>query len=147
MKTFLTLSIVGLFVAIIYSCNCEQSENNLGCNLYIMEGDCVEDRIIVYCNSIEFCDCYAGSCVIPSSARHMRNGKYSEYVESARANDDWISVKIKQIVKDKYNYWVIIKDDDLENLDRYNSDFDSILQSHIYGPVEDPEEFLFLLNR
>jgi hypothetical protein len=56
-------------------------------------------------------------------------------------------VKIKQIVKDKYNYWVIIKDDDLENLDRYNSDFDSILQSHIYGPVEDPEEFLFLLNR
>lgn len=139
-RKFLLKSIALLSLTFI-SCNLAQKDYYLGCNLYIMDGDRVEDRIIVYCTSNFLNDCYGGIYVVPTYNRHMKNGKYSEYVENAISNDACVLVKTKQIELDKYNYWIIIKDQKLNNLTRFNLCNDSIIQSYVYGPVDDPRQF------
>jgi hypothetical protein len=114
------------------SCN-EWYNHPLGNHLSLWDGDTKEDRIIVYCEG----RCYGGIYVVPTYARHYDSSgqKYAEYVEEATSNKRWVIVKTYQIQEKKENYWLISKDFNIENLDCAKANCDSILQSHVTGPL------------
>lgn len=113
-------------------------DNDLGDNFSLLEGDRTEDRVIVYCSGRSVGACIAGTFIVPSYLRHMdTNGHYAEYVETAKSNDDFIIAKTNQIKDKKANYWIINKDLEIANCD--NIDCDSIIQSHVLGPLDQSE--------
>src|SRR5215203_2650211 len=120
-------------------CNCGRQmwgDNDLGDNFSLMEGDRTEDKIIVYCSGRSAGVCMAGTFIVPSYSRHMdTQGHYAEYVETAKSNDDFIIVKTNQIKEKKANYWIIDKDLKIANCDKINCD--SIIQSHVLGPLDE----------
>ena len=82
----------------------------------IMEGDKVEDRVIVYCSSRSLSSCYSGIYIVPTYARHYDNkGKFAEYVEFAKSNKNWIIATTVEIANSNINYWIINKNFSLES--------------------------------
>lgn len=124
--------IIALLVFFTVSCN-EWYNHPLGNNLSLWEGDKKEDRIIVYCEG----NCHGGIYVIPTYERHYDSSgqHYAEYVETATSNKKWIIVKTLQIKEKRENYWIISKGFDITHLDCSKSNCDSILQSHVTGPL------------
>jgi hypothetical protein len=125
------------FIALIFlsaSCNEMWGEYSLGNHLSLWGNDKKEDRIIVYCEQ----DCHGGIYVVPTYARHYDSTgqQYAEYVETATSNKDWVIVKTFQIKDKKENYYIVSKDFNIENLDCAKSNCDSILQSHVAGPLD-----------
>src|SRR6266498_5477928 len=105
MKTYLLLNIVAL-TSILSSC----TSNNLGDNIYLLEGDRKEDRIIVECTGKSFGDCVAGRYLIPRSyEEHFNNGNYSEFVDKVKTNSDYIIATTISVNNDKKKYWIIDK--------------------------------------
>lgn len=129
-----------LFISILL-CNCGRQAwgaNDLGDNFSLLEGDRTEDRVIVYCSGRIAGACTGGTYIVPSYARHMdTDGRYAEYVETAKSNDDFIIAKTNQVQDKRVNYWIINKDFQINNCD--NSNCDSIIQSHVLGPLEKSE--------
>jgi hypothetical protein len=114
-------------------------DNDLGDNFSLLEGDRIEDRIIVYCSGRSGGACMAGTYIVPVYSRHMDSaGHYAEYVETAKSNDDFIVAKTL-LVKDKTaNYWIINKDFKIDSCEKINCD--SLIQTHVVGPL-DKDEF------
>jgi hypothetical protein len=109
--------------------------NWLGENLLLWEGDKKEDRVIVYCNVKTFGRCDGGIFVIPTYERHMVNGVYNEYVIGARSNAKWIIATSLLIKNHQLNYWIINKDFNINKVDCIRINCDSVIQSHIKGPL------------
>lgn len=117
------------------SCREIWGDHPLGNNLSLLEGDKKEDRIIVYCSN-KGGICTGGVHVLPKYERQFdAQGHYAEYVEVAVSNKEWIAVKTFQIKEKKENYWFISKDFNLGNINCETINCDSILQSHIIGPL------------
>ena len=113
-------------------------DNDLGDNFSLLEGDRTEDRVIVYCSGRSAGACMAGTFIVPSYSRHMdTEGYYAEYVENATSNHDFIIAKTNKIKDKRANYWIINKDFKIDNCDNINCD--SIIQSHILGPLDQNE--------
>lgn len=125
-------SILALLVFFTASCK-EWYNHPLGNHLSLWEGDKKEDRIIVYCEA----NCHGGIYVIPTYERHYDSSRqhYAEYVETAASNKKWVVVKTFQIKEKRENYWIVSKDFDITNLDCSKANCDSILQSHVIGPL------------
>ena len=93
-------------IAIYSSC----SSNNLGDNIYLLDGDRKEDRIIVNCTGKSFGDCITGTYLIPRKyEEHFINGRYSEYVDNAKANDDYVIASTVCLGSNGKPYWIIDK--------------------------------------
>ena len=104
-KLLLLLNIITL-IGILSSCN----SNNLGNNIYLLEGDRKEDRIIVECTGKSFSDCIGGTYLIPKSYKeHISNGYYSEFVDNAKANEDYIFASTVCVNNGIRRYWIIDK--------------------------------------
>jgi hypothetical protein len=117
--------------SVISSCN----SNNLGDNIYVLEGDRKEDRIIVECTGKSFGDCIAGDYLIPRTyAEHFDNGEYSEFVDSAKANGDFIIASTVSVKSGTKSYWII--DKKKKRLDRRNGG----ALPFVLGPL-DPKAF------
>ncbi len=113
-------------------------DNDLGNNFSLMEGDRTEDRIIVYCSGRSAGACMAGTPIVPVYSRHMDSGgHYAEYVETAKSNDNFIIAKTLQVKDKRANYWIINKDFSIANCDKISCD--SIIQSHVFGPLDKNE--------
>ena len=113
-------------------------DNDLGDNFSLLEGDKVQDRVIVYCSGRSSGACFGGTPIVPTYyGQFDENGHYAEYVENAKSNNKFI---IAQTLKLKYkekNYWIISKDMKIENCEKINCD--SIIQSHVLGPMDSSE--------
>jgi hypothetical protein len=113
-------------------------DNDLGDNFSLLEGDRTEDRVIVYCSGRSAGACMAGTFIVPSYSRHMdADGRYAEYVETAKSNEEFIIAKTTQLKDKRANYWIINKDFKIDNCDNINCD--SIIQSHVSGPLDQSE--------
>jgi hypothetical protein len=126
-----------LLIILFSTISCRQmwGDNDLGDNFSLLEGDRIEDRIIVYCSGRSAGACMAGTPIVPIYSRQFdNNGHYAEYVEIAKANDKFIIAQTLQIKNNKENYWIIFKGFKIENCDKANCD--SIVQSHVVGPME-----------
>lgn len=126
-----------ILIALLLCTSCNFFGNHsLGNNFVLLEGDKIEDRVIVYCSGYSYGDCKGGSYVIPTYANHYDDkGRYREYVEMAKSNKDWIVAKSIQIKNKKENYWIVSKDFEIKNLDCDKIHCDSIIQSHVTGPL------------
>ncbi len=123
------------FLLVLSSASCNEWYNHpLGNHLSLWDGDGDKDRIIVYCEG----NCHGGIRVLPTYERSTNNG---EYVESATSNKKWVIAKTLQVKDNKENYYIIniSKDFDIENVDCAKVNCDSILQSHVTGPLSLPE--------
>ncbi|GAB3433083.1 hypothetical protein [Niabella aquatica] len=130
--------IIVLFALFTTSCNWWSDiwgNHQLGSHLSLWEGDRKEDRVIAYCTSQSGGACVSGIYVVPSAERNMVNGKYAEYVEEATSNKKWVIAKTLQIKDNKENYYIISKDFNIEGADCAKANCDSILQSHVTGPL------------
>jgi hypothetical protein len=114
----------------ISSCCSLSGSHKLGNNIFLLEGDRIEDRIVVYCTSKNNDCCQSGSYLIPKSYEtHFEGRSYSQYVEKVENNNKWIiaqSLKIDNSIK---QFWIIDKnfgkDDEYEKV-----------QSYVYGPFD-----------
>jgi hypothetical protein len=113
-------------------------DNDLGDNFSLLEGDRMEDRLIVYCDGRSAGACTTGTPIVPVYSRHMDSaGRYAEYVETAKSNDNFIIAKTLQVMDKRANYWIIDKNFSIDNCDKINCD--SIIQSHVFGPLDKNE--------
>jgi hypothetical protein len=130
-----------IILAITQSCNCEfYGSHDLGNNFALLEGDRVEDRVIVYCSGKENNCCTGGTYVIPSFDQHYYpDGTYREYVLKAESTEDWIVAKTK-LKTEEIRYWLIRKNF-LSAPDIKNSDFEDgeetleLIKKNITGPM------------
>lgn len=94
---------------ILLSCS-DSPKNNLGNNFYIMEGDRIEDNVMVYCTGIDVTGCYAGIYVVPSYETHYDSvGLYNSYVVGAAVNDNIIVIETFQKSTSDTSYWLVDK--------------------------------------
>ena len=116
-----------------YSCNdCKSwGDNNLGGKFTLLEGDRQEDRIIVYCTSNSKC-CHAGISIIPSKDF----GITKAWVEKAEFNERWIIANSFLRNGEELGFWIIDKDYELDLSKCEEVDCDSIIQSHVIGPLD-----------
>ena len=117
-----------LCVLTISSCCSLSGSHKLGNNIFLLEGDKIEDRIIVYCTSKSNGCCQSGSYLIPKSYEtHFKGRSYSQYVEKTEKNNKWIIVQSLKIDESIKQFWIIDKgfgkDDNYEKV-----------QSYVYGP-------------
>lgn len=127
MKNILLAVTIVTLICILSSCN----SNNLGDNIYLLEGDKNEDRIIVECTGKSFRDCITGTYLIPRSyEEHFNNGKYSEFVDNVKSSGDYIIASTVSVHSDIKKYWII--DKKKKRLDK-NIDNESYF---IVGPLD-----------
>lgn len=114
--------------------SCSDS-SDLGNNLFLLEGDKKEDRVIVYCTGKDFSGCYSGSYMIPTYNEHMKNGSYNEYVELVHFDKNWIIVRSVQMEPSSRNYWIVNKNFgfDWSKCDEF--DCIEAIRSKIIGPL------------
>ncbi|MBP6871377.1 MAG: hypothetical protein KBC43_05170 [Bacteroidales bacterium] len=90
MRMGIIKSILLIIILILNSCNyCRLfGDNKLGGNFSLLEGDKIEDRMIIYCTGRSAGCCYTGIPVIPS-----RSDSLTHYVLDAVYDDKWILAK------------------------------------------------------
>ncbi|MBS0027948.1 hypothetical protein ACTJJ0_04750 [Chitinophaga sp. 22321] len=137
-KNTVQFSICLLFTLLLNACDCGiWGAHDLGDKLTLLEGDKTEDRIIVYCTDKSGECCRGGISVVPSQERHYdTNGNYAEYVLTAKSNEKFVVTKTIQLKDKKENYWVISKGFNIMDLNCDKINCDSIIQSHIIGPLD-----------
>ena len=124
---FLLISLFILFCC--YSCCSFFGSYDLGNGFVLLDGDRIEDRIVVFCTPKENKCCNSGSYVIPKSyAEHMLNGKYEEYVKRALSNDYWIIAETYKISTKENRFW-IIRARNLNDKSSYEK-----VKPKVYGP-------------
>ena len=106
MKNLILLPAVVTMITVLSGCD----SNSLGDNIYLLEGDRKEDRIIVECTGKSFGDCKGGTYLIPRSyEEHFHDGKYSEFVDKVKSDDDYVIACTIGVNNDVKRYWVIDK--------------------------------------
>ena len=139
-------TIIILSVLLFTSCNCEfYGSHDLGNNFTLLEGDKLEDRAIVFCSpKKENKCCNGGSYVIPTYENHYNDeGRYTEYVETAKSNENWIIAK-SILVEDKTaQFWIIDKNfildtkyEDWPLSEENGKYFSEFVQSRVAGPLD-----------
>jgi hypothetical protein len=126
-------AIMVLLLALIFSgTSCRQmwGDHPLGNNLDLLEGDHIQDRVIVYCTGKSGGACTGGMRVIPSN-----KDSATWYVQSAECNDKWVVAKAMNRNK-SISYWLINKDFNIDLLNCEKIDCDSVLQCHVIGPLD-----------
>ncbi|MET0637781.1 MAG: hypothetical protein ABWZ25_17255 [Chitinophagaceae bacterium] len=133
MSKKLCYSILQVFALAILSCNGISGEYSLGNHLSLWDNEKKEEKVIVYCEG----DCYGGIYVVPSYERHYDSSKqhYAEYIDEVTFDKKWVLAKTVQMTENKENYYIINKGFNIENLDCAKANCDSILQSHVIGPL------------
>ncbi len=129
--------IVLLFLCILSSCNyCESfGSYELGSNLVLLDGDRLEDRIIVRCTNRSSGCCGGGEYILPTYEEHYNlNGKYREYVLQAKSDEKWIIVQTKIIEDDVHRYWFIDKSFSVDSLDCYQVNCSEVILENRFGP-------------
>lgn len=128
-----SLPIFVLLTAI--SCGQLWGDNDLGGNFSLLEGDRIEDRVIVYCSGRNAGACTGGTFIVPAYSRHMdKKGHYAEYVETAKSNDKFIIARTIQLKDETRNYWIVYKDLNIENCNDILCDSTKVL-----GPLNETE--------
>ena len=125
--------ILYLILFLLGSCNAISGEYSLGNHLSLWDNDKNEERIIVYCEG----DCNGGIYVVPTYERHYDSDKQhvAEYVEKATSNKKWVIAKTIRVKEKMEAYYIINKDFDITGVDCAKANCDSILQSHVIGPM------------
>lgn len=121
LKSMVRHNSFSIFIALIFSSCWQQiwGDNVLGDNFSLLEGDRIEDRLIVLCSGRSAGACYAGTPIVPIYSRHMdSNGHYAEYVETAKSNKDFIVAKTLQVKDKRENYWIINIGFSIDNCDK-----------------------------
>lgn len=143
------LFIVILFV--LYSC---KTNNNLGNNFYLLEGDRKEDRVIVFCSNKNGIGCDGGLYVVPSYKNHFDSkGNYSEYVLSAKSDKNWIIVETEMVNEKTERYWLVNKHFYMDKNKCDQIDCNSLIQEHVLGPFTHVEllshlkEYKIMINQ
>lgn len=129
--------LLSIFLLTMMSCDhCEMLGSfELGNNLVLLEGDRIEDRIIVRCTGRSKECCKGGEYILPIYSEHYdANGKYREYVIEAKSDNDWVIAQTGVVQSDTVRYWYINKNFSLENVDCQKVKCDSIVLSHRAGP-------------
>lgn len=116
-------------IFLLISCNWISGEYPLGSNLSLWDNDKEKTAIIVYCEG----NCHGGIQVLPTRESQTNNG---EYVEEAIANKQWAIAKTNMLKNNKESFYIISKNFDIKGLDCSRINCDSILQSHIVGPMD-----------
>jgi hypothetical protein len=117
------------------SCGQLWGDHDLGDNFSLLEGDKVQDRVIVYCSGRSFDACRGGTAIVPVYSRQFdKDGDYAEFVETAEADDKFIIVRTLKVKDKGINYWIIDKDFKIQDCDKLNCD--SIIQSKVIGPLD-----------
>ncbi len=139
-KLFRNISIISVFIVILFIC-CSRfwGTYKLGNNLYMWDGDCKEDRIIVFNNKVsnDIFGITRGANVIPPYDQWINPpiGYYREYVETASHNEKWIIVKsyLKSYSEkeSKINYWIIDK-----NFNPNTITAEKIVALYLIGPMD-----------
>jgi len=113
----------------------------LGSGFILSEGDKIEDRAIIFCNTNKSC-CNGGTYVIPSSGE-----QYYSYVDYVNHNNDWIFVSTIQIKDHSKKYWIISKKK-IKNIKPTQENIDDIIGKSIMGPMkyEDWQKKIRLMN-
>jgi hypothetical protein len=124
--------ILVLVLATSYSC-IFLTNNNLGNNFSLLEGDKIEDRIIVYCTGESLGSCYSGVPVIPS-----REDTLTLYVIEAKSDADWIIAKTKSLDK-TIKYWIVDKRFKMQFEYDDEGKFYESIQKQVNGPYEKDE--------
>lgn len=145
---FIPLVLILLFSACNY-CGDFWGAYDLGNKLTLLDGDKTEHRVIVYCMGKSGGCCTGGMYVIPSVGN-----QYYMYVDKAKSNDNWVIARtipimenieyaisnkkeaIDKTIPTKESYWIISKDFSIENLNCDEVNCDSIVQSHVIGPLD-----------
>ena len=96
-----------VLIGLLSSCN----SDNLGDNIYLLEGDRREDRVIVQCTGKSFGDCIAGTYLIPMAyEEHFdKNGDYSKFVDSVKSDNDYVIATTISVSNGIKTYWIIDK--------------------------------------
>jgi hypothetical protein len=124
--------IIWLFAMMFFSCSF-WDDNNLGNNFSLLEGDKIEDRLIVYCSGRSLGCCNSGIPVIPS-----REDTLNLYVIEAKSNKDWIIVKTKSTDK-TIKYWAVDKNFKMKPEYDDGGKFYEFIQTRVIGPFEKNE--------
>lgn len=117
-----------VFVLFMVSCNWILGEYPLGNHLSLWDNDKEKTAIIVYCEG----DCHGGIQVLPIRERQTSSG---EYVAEATSDKKWVIAKTYVKSEEQENYYIISKDFDITGFDCAKANCDSILQSHVVGPL------------
>ena len=121
------------------SCNLQGYTGNypLGNHLWLWDNDRKEEKIIVYCEG----DCNGGIYVVPTYKRHYDSIKhnFSEYVEAAVSDKNWVVAKTLKIKEHRNLYYIISKAFNIEHVNCSKVNCDSILQSCVIGPLSKNE--------
>lgn len=124
------LVILIIFLAVLESCQFYE-EKDLGNDLILWESDAGKGQYdIVHCGGYSFGSCKGGIYVVPNT-----EGRYSMYVETAKSNDKWVIAKTIYVENQRESYWVIGKNFNLKNVNCLEVSCDSIIQSHVTGPL------------
>ncbi len=129
---------IGVFILIFFTNSCNElwGDHKLGNNFSLLEGDKIQDRVIVYCAPAEAETCTGGTFVVPTYKRHMISGNYAEYVDIAKSNKKYIIVKTVSNMNDEKYFYIIDKEFSLKNLNCDSINCDSIIQAHVIGPMD-----------
>ncbi|APD07418.1 hypothetical protein UJ101_01911 [Flavobacteriaceae bacterium UJ101] len=138
MKRIYIYTLFFISIVIFNSCsNCKTwGDNNLGGEFTLLEGDKINDRIIIYCIGRENPkDCCTGGIpIVPS-----REDKKVDYIELTKYDDRWIIAKGINFDKTQ-GYWIIDKKFDTSWKYDDNGLFYSRIQNHVFGPFD---KFIF----
>jgi hypothetical protein len=122
---------VSLLALIFSGTSCRQmwGDHPLGNNLDLLEGDHIQDRVIVFCTGKSGGSCVSGIPVIPSY-----KDLATWYVQVAESNEKWVIAMAMNRNKSN-SYWIINKNFKVDLSNYGKTDCDSILQSHVIGPL------------
>lgn len=145
MKSIFNFILIISGIILIGSCtNCKEwGDNNLGGEFTLLEGDKINDRIIIYCIGREKPDdcCTGGIPIIPS-----REDKRVDYIESAKYDNRWVIAKGIHFDK-TISYWILNKDFDTSWEYDDGGIFYNRIQSNVYGPFDELAFFRELEER
>jgi len=127
-------SLIFLFfisISNVFNCCDLYGNKELGNRFTLFARDSPEGQYdLIYCARYDIGGCVSGAYVLPTA-----DTKYDMYVPTAKSNDKWIIAKTIQVEDNKENYWIIEKFS-LEDIDCWEINCDSIIQSHVMGAFD-----------
>lgn len=147
-QNFNNMKILRVTAAFIILLSCSDStKNNLGNNFYIMEGDRMEDKVMVYCTGNDYTGCYAGIYIVPCHEMHYDSiGLHNSYVIGAAINDDFIAIETYQKSTSDTSYWVVDKSLKFI-LDTCSFECEKLIANYRRGPFERTKFIAYLTEQ
>ena len=84
--------------------------HSLGAGLDMVDGDCPEDRAVIYSSNLHGKTCYGGTYIIPTyEEKYDSLGNFIEYVIDAKSDENHIYVITFMKTDNKRKYYIIDK--------------------------------------